>query len=243
MFGAVLLSREGKTIFNRILLALPPEVCGQILRNLHHVEFTSGQTIYLEGAPIEQIYFLNSGLVSLIETMEDGRSVEIGVVGVEGLVGVFALFASGSALVNYVVQVPVMALCIDRKTLQNELSKHEAFQCLVHKYLFLLAKQLAQTAACNRLHSLEQRCCHWLLVAHDSALSESFLFTHEFLALLLGVQRPSVSMTANGLQKRGLIRYTHGHITILDRAAIERASCECYRVIRRQVDDLFSPRH
>ena len=239
--GAVILSCECEKILNRILLVLPPEVRERILRGSDHVEFRPGHVIYRENAAIEHVYFIKTGLVSLIQTVGDGRSVEIGAVGVEGLIGVFAIYGSDSALVDYVVQVPVKALRVSLKMLRNELLKYEAFRDIMHKYLFLLAKQLAQTAACNRLHSLEQRCCHWLLVAHDSALSDSFLLTHEFLALLLGVQRPSVSMTANGLQKRGLIHYTHGHITILDRAAIEQGSCECYHTIRGQIDDLFGP--
>ncbi len=237
------MSFENEQILNRILLATLPEVREQLLYNSDRVELSPGHVVYRASAPVQQLYFINSGLVSLIEIMEDGRSVEIGVVGVEGFVGVFALYGAGNALVDYVVQVPARAFRIDRKTLQDELSKDQAFRDLVQRYLFLLARQLAQTAACNRLHSLKQRCCHWLLVAHDNALSDSFPLTHEFLALLLGVQRPSVSTTANNLQKRGLIRYTHGNITILDRGAIEKDSCECYRTIRRETDELFNPVH
>ena len=239
----MVLHPEGKKIHNRILLALPPKVREEILRSSDHVEFPSGHVIYATGARIENIYFINSGLVSLIKTMEDGRSAEVGCMGSEGLVGLFATYGSGLALVDYIVQVPVKVLRIDCKTLQSELLTHEAFRGLVQGYLFLLANQLAQTAACNRLHSLEQRFCHWLLVAHDSVLCDNFLLTHEFLALLLGVQRPSVSITANRLRKRGLVRYTHGHFMILDRDGIEKTSCECYRSIRKQIDDLFGPPH
>ena len=107
------------------------------------------------------------------------------------------------------------------------------------KYLFLISDRIAEISACNRLHSLEQRCCQWLLVAGDSACSDEFHLTHEFLALLLGVQRSSVSTTAKGLQKRGRIRYSYGHITILDRAALEANACECYRTRRRRIDEAF----
>lgn len=143
------------------------------------------------------------------------------------------------ALADYVVQVPVVALRVNRTTLRHEISKQDVLRGLAERYLCLVVTQLAQAVACNRLHSLEQRCCHWLLVAHDNAFADSFSFTHEFLASLLGVQRPSLSTAANRLQKRGLIRYVHGHVTILDRAALEKGSCECYRTIRQQIDALL----
>jgi CRP-like cAMP-binding protein len=232
----MVLDRENKEILNRVILAMSREIREQVLRHCHHVEFPSGYLIYRANAPIEYAYFLNSGLVSLIKSMEDGRSVEIGAMGTEGLVGVFSAIGFDRALVDYTVQVPVVALRIRRKTLQNEMLQHEKLRGLIERYLFLLVEQIAQVAACNRLHSLEERCCRWLLIAQDSAASDTFLFTHEFLATLLGVQRPSLSTTANELQKRGLIRYAHGRITILDRAATEQAACECYRARRRQID-------
>jgi CRP-like cAMP-binding protein len=230
---------ERETILNRILLALPHQVREEILRQCDHVELASGHVIYSAGAPVAHVYFINSGIISLIKSMRDGRSVEIGAVGIEGLVGLFAAYGFDHALVDYVVQVPGTALRISKKTLQNEILIHDTLRSVVMRYLFLLTDQLAQVSACNRLHSLEQRCCHWLLVAHDSVMADKFQLTHEFLALLLGVQRPSVSMTANGLQRRGLIRYSHGHITILNRAAVEEAACECYRTLRGQIDHAF----
>lgn len=209
---------------------------------LHHcqrVEFPSGHMIYPAGAPVEHAYFIESGLVSLVKTMEDGQSVEIGAIGTEGLVGLFAVYGFDRVLADYLVQVPVVAQRVKRATLRDEISKHEMLRGLVERYLFLLVYQIAQVAACNRLHSLEQRFCRWLLTAHDNAFADHFSFTHEFLAALLGVQRPSLSTAANRLQKRGLIRYVHGRVTILDRAAIEAGSCECYRIIRHRIDALF----
>ena len=119
------------------------------------------------------------------------------------------------------------------------MAQHAALRHSVMKYLFLISDRIAEISACNRLHSLEQRCCQWLLVAGDSACSDEFHLTHEFLASLLGVQRSSVSTTAKGLQKHGGIRYSHGHITILDRAALEANACECYRTRRRRIDEAF----
>lgn len=211
----------------------------EVLRQCEHVELASGQMIYAAAATVEHAYFINGGLVSLVKTMEDGRSVEIAAVGAEGLLGMFAAYGFDRALVDHIVQVPAAALRIRRKTLQNEISKHDALRRVTTRYLLLIAEQLAQVSACNRLHSLEQRCCQWLLVAHDNAFSDQFQLTHEFLASLLGAQRSSLSVTANGLQKRGLIHYSHGRISILDRPALEESACECYRARGRQIDQVF----
>ncbi|HUN95540.1 MAG TPA: Crp/Fnr family transcriptional regulator [Bradyrhizobium sp.] len=224
-------------ISNRILSALPLEVQADVLRACHPVQLPSGQVIYRTGEAIKDVYFIDSGLVCLLKRMEDGRSVEIAAVGAEGLTGVLSVVGSGPALADYVVQVPVSAHHMSLAVLQREMSTHLALQSLIAKFLSLLTGQFAQVSACNRLHSLEQRCCCWLLFARDNVSTDRFQLTHEFMASLLGVQRPSVSMTANGLQKRGLIRYSHGQVTILDRAALERAACECYSVRRRQIDD------
>ncbi len=208
-----------------------------MLDQCDHVELASGQVIYAAAEAVEYAYFVNRGLVSLVKIMEDGRSVEIAAVGTEGLLGLFAsAHRSGRAFVEHIVQVPATALRISRKTLQNAISKHDALRRVMTQYLLLTVKLLVQVSACNRLHSLEQRCCLWLLVAHDNAFSDQFQLTHESLASFLGVQRSSISMTANALQKRGLIRYAHGQVSILDRAALERAACECYRTRRSLID-------
>jgi CRP-like cAMP-binding protein len=225
---------------NRILLALPSDVRAQVLSACDPVEISPGRVIYPAGGVIENVYFINGGLVSLVKAMEDGRSVEVGAVGVEGLAGLFGGYGSGTAVVDYTAQIPVTALRISRAALQNEISRHEALRRLIEGYLFLLAKQLAQVAACNRLHSLEQRFCRWLLVAHDNAFSDRFVLVHEHLALLLGIQRPSLSVTANRLRQRGLIRYAHGWVTILDRAGIGNAACECYHTNRAQIEVFFN---
>ncbi len=240
--GGGALRRANEKLFNRILLALPRAVREEILRQCEQVELTSGQMIYAGGAAVDYAYFVNSGLVSLVKGMEDGRSVEIVAVGNEGLLGLFAAYGFDHALVDHVVQVPALALRFSRRALQTAMSKHDALRRVMTRYLLLIAEQLAQVSACNRLHSLEQRCCQWLLVAHDNALSDQFQLTHEFLASLLGAQRTSVSMTTNRLQRRGAIRYAHGRISILHRAALEETACECYRARRNQIDQVFGIR-
>jgi CRP-like cAMP-binding protein len=191
------------------------------------------------------LYFVNRGLISLIKDMKDGRSVQIGAVGIEGFLAMFALYDDGfkNAIVDSVVEIPTNALGIKRKVLQSEMTRHDALREAVHKYHYLIVCQLAQNAACNRLHSLKERCCRWLLVACDSALAANFTLTHEFLAMLLGAQRPSVSTVTATLQRAGLIRYAHGHVTITDRAGVEKKACECYRTVRVQTDHLFGPSH
>jgi len=195
--------------------------------------------IYAGGSAVDYAYFINGGLVSLVKVMEDGRSVEIAAVGTEGLLGLFAAYGFGQALVDHIVQVPATALRINRSSLRNEMSRHAALRRAMTHYLLLVAEQLAQVSACHRLHSLEQRCCKWLLVAHDNVLSDEFQLTHEFLASLLGAQRTSVTTTTGRLQKRGLIHYSHGRISILDRAALEATACECYRARRDQIERVF----
>ena len=231
--------RNNGAIYNRILQTLPSKVREEVLRVCHPVEFPPTHVIYRAGEAVEHAFFIISGLVSLIKGMADGRTTVIGAVGAEGLVGVFAAAGVERALADYIVEVPVAAFRVHRSVLHREMAQHAALRHSVMKYLFLISDRIAEISACNRLHSLEQRCCQWLLVAGDSACSDEFHLTHEFLALLLGVQRSSVSTTAKGLQKRGRIRYSHGHITILDRAALEANACECYRTRRRRIDEAF----
>ncbi len=228
-----------ETVRNRVLLALPASSRDHILHHCKHVEFPAGHTLYLAEEPVQLAYFIDSGLVSLIKTMQNGRRAEIGAIGTEGVVGLFAALGLPYAIAEYVVQIPVSAWCMNIAAMRQEITSNYKFHDVFYKYLFLFADQIAQTAACNRVHPLYQRCCRWLLFAHDNAFSDQFNFTHEFFASLLGVQRPSLTLVANSLQKRGLIKYKHGHLTILDRRGLEKASCECYETIRQHRDQAF----
>jgi CRP-like cAMP-binding protein len=229
-------------ISNRILLALPAEVCTEVLHEYRPVEFPSGHVIYQAGQVVDLAYFVNSGLVCLLKNMEDGRSVEVAAVGAEGLLGVLSVFGSRNVLADYVVQIPTAAYSVGLSVLQRQMSRHVVLHDAMAKSLSVLTEQFAKISACNRLHSLQQRCSSWLLIAHDNVSENTFELTHEFMALLLGVQRPSVSMTAKGLQKRGLIRYSHGHVTIRNRAGLEEVACECYRTRRRLIEQAFGSR-
>lgn len=226
-------------ITNRFLRALPQATLDRIRPALEPVELERGQIIGRANRRVEHLYFVNRGLVSLVKTMRDGRTVEIGAVGVEGLTDPNALFGIDRKVLEAVVQVPGVGLRTKVDTLREILRHDPALHALLQHYIRFTFVQFAQTAACNRLHLLEERCCRWLLLAHDSAGSDTFPLTHEFLAMMLGVQRAGVSAAANLLRQNGLINYTHGVITVTDRHGLERMACECYRTIAGELDAVF----
>ena len=230
---------EHEGIANGLLLALPAATLKRLRPALKYLNTTRGQVIDRRDAPVRHLYFVNRGLVSMVKTMRDGRTVEITAIGIEGATDPHALFGIEAAVLETVVQIPGTAFRIRRDTLRDEMAKDAALREMMQNYTHFSFNQLAQTAACNRLHSLEERCCRWLLIAHDSALSDTFPLTHEFLAMMLGVQRAGVSIAASFLKRAGLIRYTQGRITITDRAGLEDAACECYGSIQALRDQLF----
>jgi CRP-like cAMP-binding protein len=236
------LPQNADGLSNRILLALPTTVRVEILHNCDSVEFVAGQLICAAGVRVHQAYFINSGLVSPIKVMRDGQSAEIAAVGSEGLLGLFAsAYGADRALVNQVAQLPIKALRIDRRKLQNAIEKYPELRRVITRYLLLTTDLLEQISACNRLHSLEQRMCYWLLLLTDEVHSGGVHLTHDFLASMLGANRSSVSITANGLRSRQVIRYSHGKILVLDRKALEHTVCECYQARRQRIDLAYGP--
>lgn len=232
-------TNELNGVANRILLALPQATLERIRPALRPVNTTRSQVIARITEPIEHMYFVNRGLVSLIKTMRDGRTVEIGAVGIEGVTDPHALFGIEKAPFDSIIQIAGTALRIRRGSLQTEVAKDDTFHEIMQDYARFTFRQLAQTAACNRLHSLEERCCRWLLIAHDSTLSDTFPLTQEFLAMMLGVQRAGVSIAASLLKRAGLIDYVRGRVTVKNRAGLEEAACECYGAIQTELEDLF----
>jgi CRP-like cAMP-binding protein len=224
---------------NRILAAVPAETLERLKALLEPVELSTGQVIYHHERPIEWSYFITAGLVSLVRIMGDGRTAEVGAIGIEGVTGPDALFGIPDAILECIVQVPGTALRMRPEALRKEMLRSPELHGFIARFVQSIINQIAQTAACNRLHSLEERCCRWLLTAHDSAGADSFAITHEFLATILGVQRAGVSLKVSAFQKDGLIRYSRGHMEILDRQRILAATCECYGTIRRQIDLVF----
>lgn len=225
---------------NRILNALPPATLARLRPKLVPETLLSQRVLYRVGEPIQKMHFIERGIASLVHTMRDGRTVEIGAVGIEGLTGAHALYDGGKAVLECIVQVPGEGLAVDSDVLRDEAAHDAALNKMLQAYLSLTISQLAQTAACNRLRALEERCCRWLLIAHDSAGADVFSLTHEFLSMMLGVRRPGVSIAANGLQQAGLIRYSRGKVTIVDRAGLEAEACECYAGVHRLIERLFA---
>jgi len=230
-------------VANRVLLSLAPATLKALMPALERVAMQKGDIVNLADCPVEYLYFLNRGLISLVKTMQDGRTVEIGVVGIEGVTEPQALFGSNKAPLDALVQVPGDAFRIKHETLKRMIREDDQLRGALEKYASFALRALAQTAACNRLHHLEERCCRWLLIAHDSALSDTFPLTHEFLAMMLGVQRAGVTITARSLRRAGLIEYKHGEVTITDRAGLEEVACECYREMRTEFERLFPKSH
>jgi CRP-like cAMP-binding protein len=224
---------------NRILSSLPHATLKRIQRDLEPMNMVRGQIIDQADQPIEFIYFVNCGLVSFVKTMKDGRMVEVGAVGIGGITAPNALFSIDKAIVGSIVQIPGTAMRIPREILKREMEKDAVLLDMMHKCARFSISELVQTAACNRLHTLEERCCRWLLIAHDNALAKSFPLTHEFLAMMLGVQRAGVSIAARFLQRAGLIQYTRGRVTITDQSGLKDAACECYGTIREELERLF----
>jgi CRP-like cAMP-binding protein len=224
---------------NRLIGALPKDVRARLGPKLEGVALALGDVIYEPGGLMDHVYFPTRAVVSLIYTMEEGATAEMGLVGNEGVVGI-ALFMGGETTPNQAVaQVAGGALRMDAEAMLEEFRLGGPFQLALLRYTQALITQISQTAVCNRLHPIEQRLCRWLLMTRNRVPSDEILMTHEFIAHMLGVRREGVTAAAHHLQKAGLIRYRHGHITILDREGLEAATCECYRVVKDEFDRLL----
>ena len=228
---------------NRFLRALPQSTLDHLRPALEPVVLERRQIISQVDRRIEHVYFIIQGLVSLVRLMEDGHVVETGAVGVEGFTDPIALCGIDHPAQESIVPIPGNGLRIRVDALRAAMQHDAVLRTLILRYLRFTLVATAQTAACNRLHSLEERCCRWLLIAHDSAGSDTFQLTHEFLAMMLGVQRAGISTAAHSLRQAGLISYTHGVVTITDRRGLERRTCECHRTIAGELDAAFSSAH
>lgn len=224
---------------NRILKLLPPNDWERILGVMERISLNSRDTVQESGQKLEYAYFPLTCAMSLVITMENGDTVEAATVGNEGMVGVSLLMGATESIVTAFVQVPGEALRISRQALEEELRAGGAFPDLMRRYAEAYLTQVMQAAACNRLHPVEQRLCRWILMTHDRLGLDRLPLTQEFIAMMLGVRRASVSTTASILQKAGFIRYTRGQIDVLDRAGLERGSCECYAVVRKELERML----
>jgi len=224
---------------NRILAALPHEEITRLLPELERIDLALGDQVYESGGRLDYVWFPTSCIVSLIYTMESGAVAEMGLVGNDGMVGV-ALFMGGDTMPNCaVVQLGGSAIRMRAKTLQAEFLRGGPLQKLLLRYTQALITQISQTAVCNRLHSVEQRLSRWLLLCHDRSGSDELPMTQEFISNMLGGRRQSVTVAAGRLQDAGLIHYSRGHITIVDRTGLENSVCECYQVVKTEFDRLL----
>ena len=227
-------------LLNSILADLPPDIYQRLLPDLECMPLRLGEEIYAAGETLKHVYFPATAIISLLYTMEDGRSAEIGVVGNDGILGIAVFMGGGSVPNRAVVQSEGVAFRMQAQALVSEFRRSAILQQVLLRYTHSLIAQISQTVACNRLHSVEQQLCRWLLLSHDRLPSNELIMTQELIADMLGVRRESVSQHAAHLQDAGLIRYHRGHITILDRAGLEARVCECYGVARSDVDCLTS---
>jgi CRP-like cAMP-binding protein len=224
---------------NRLLARLPPQEYERLLPHLGHVSFALGEVIYESGGRQSYIYFPTTAIISLLYLMENGSSAEMGVAGNEGLVGV-ALFMGGDTVPNRaVVQSAGGAFRMKTEVLQEEFARGGTFQRLLLRYTQALMTQMSQTAVCNRLHTVEQQLCRWLLLSRDRLNTDELVMTQELIANMLGVRREGVTHAAGRLQENGLISYVRGRITVLDRRGLEAAVCECYKVVRDEYERLL----
>lgn len=216
-------------VSNDLLAALPREEYERLLPHLERVSLPLRQVLYELNEPIEYAYFITTGVSSLLNIMEDGQSIEAATVGKEGIIGVPLLLGTTQIPLMVIMQIPGDGLRMKADVFKTEVYAGCPLHTLLLRYTQTLMNQISQTAACNRLHSVEERCCRWLLMTGDRVESDSFPLTQEFLSYMLGVRRASVSEVAATLQKAGLIDYHRGQITIRDRQGLEAACCECYQ--------------
>ena len=219
---------SGDTYKNRVLTALPEEVLARFFVDMERVSLPLRHIFYEPSAPIEHIYFLEEGLASILTKFASGSAVEIGMIGNEGMVGVAALLGHETSEQQIVTQIPGTALRTSVAQCKEALDQSAAMRAAVNRMAGYLLSQFAQTAGCNRHHSIEQRLARWLLMASDRAHSDAMPMTHEFFSTMLGVRRTGVTDTAGGLQRSGLIEYRRGRIRLIDRDGLEATACECY---------------
>jgi CRP-like cAMP-binding protein len=224
---------------NRLIAALPREDYERVLPHLEPVTFALGDLVYDAGRPLDFLYFPTTAVVSLLYTMADGSTAEMGLTGNDGVVGIALVLGGATTPNRAIVQIAGGALRLPAQRLQAEFTQGGAVQQVLLRYVQALITQISQTAVCNRLHAVEQRLCRWLLLSHDRVHSRELPMTQEFIAHMLGGRRESVTVAAGRLQDAGLIHYARGHITILDREGLEATVCECYQVVKQEIDRLF----
>ncbi len=228
----------GKHVSNKILLSISDSDYGSLRPHLEYVSLPNHLVLHEAGGKVEFAYFPNRGLISIVVVMKDGKTAEAGIVGNEGFTGTLAAVGLSRGPLQAVVQITGDGFRVEVGALQNTLESAPHLQLMLSRYAAIRGMQVAQTAACNRLHDIEQRLARWLLMTQDRVDSGLLPITHDFLATMLGTDRPSVSLAAGVLQKRKVIEYTRGAVEIVNRKKLEDYACECYGVIRQYDGEL-----
>jgi CRP-like cAMP-binding protein len=224
---------------NRLLTLLSDDDYERLRPHLAPVAFDYRKSLYEASRPIGHVYFPIDGVASLVITTSDGASAEVGTIGSEGMVGLPVCLGDSDAPSSVYVQVPGTALEIDARIFRGELERSPSLNLVMLRYAHAFFNQVAQSAACAHLHKVEQRCCRWLLMTNDRMPSGDFLLTQEFLGMMLGVRRTTVTDVMGSLQRAGLIRYRRGHVTILNDEALRQRACECYEISKLEFDRLL----
>jgi len=224
---------------NHLLAALPAAEAASIFPHLEWVPMPLGHVLHESGIQMRHVYFPTTSIVSLLYVMEDGASAEIAIVGNEGIVGVSLFMGGNTTPSRAVVQSAGHAFRLRGQLLKDEFCRAGEMQHLLLRYTQALLTQMAQTAVCNRHHTLDQQFCRWLLLSLDRLPGNELVMTQELIANMLGVRREGVTEAAGNVQKAGLINYRRGHITVLDRAGLEARACECYAVVKKEFDRLL----
>ncbi len=216
---------------NRLLAALTGEDFQLLKPHLTFVDLVQNEIVFEGGRPAEYVWFPHVGVISIVATDADGGAVEVATVGREGMTGISLVLGSDSMSSDAMVQVSGVGSRMEASAFRDAIEASPTMRQVMLRYVLAVFGQVSQNAACNQLHAINNRCARWLLTTHDRISGDTYALTQEYLAMMLGVTRPSVSAAAGALQKAGLIRYSRGVITILDRSGLEAASCECYHII------------
>jgi CRP-like cAMP-binding protein len=228
---------DGHVIHNEILVDLPPRECDVFFANLELVRLKTHHVLHEPGDVLKSAYFCNSGLISILSVFPDGKSVEVGLVGKEGFVGIPLVVGFRTASTRAIAQIDATAFRVGAQQLKAILPQCPHLEKLLQRFTQILGMEVTQIAACNRLHEVDERLARWLLMSADRVASNSVPLTQEFLAQMLGTRRASVTLAAGILERAGLIAHTRGEVNIRDRKGLEEASCECYELMQRQATE------
>jgi CRP-like cAMP-binding protein len=228
---------DGNSVYNEILLALPPREREQLMPNLEFVRLKLHTVLFEPGDTLKSAYFCNSGMFSVLNVMPDGRSVEVGVIGREGFLGLPVLAGFRTSNTRIVVQGEASAFRVSAEFLRANLRQYPNLDRQLRRYSVMRELQVTQIATCNRLHEVDERLARWFLMTQDRVGSDALPLTQDFMAQMLGTRRSSVTVAAGTLQKAGLISYTRGSVTILNRKKLEEAACDCYEQLQQQIKE------